>query len=159
MLLLVVGDTHGEYARLKKEVTSLPAIDLLLHTGDHYRDGVSLARELGIECQAVFGNCDLGDGNRELLLELEGHRLLLTHGHLHNVKRTLNNLYYRALELSCDITIFGHTHVPFLEEVQGVWIMNPGSPTFPRGTDPPAFGLIELVPEKAALRIVEMGRG
>lgn len=156
MLLLVVGDTHGEYARLKKEVTSLPAIDLLLHTGDHYRDGVSLARELGIGYQAVLGNCDRGDGARELVLELEGHRLLMTHGHLYNVKRTLNNLYYRALELSCGIVLFGHTHASFLEEVQGVWIMNPGSPTFPRGRALPSYGLIELAPGKAALRIVEM---
>jgi putative phosphoesterase len=28
----------------------------------------------------------------------------------------------------CTAVVFGHTHVPHIEEWQGVWLLNPGSP-------------------------------
>jgi hypothetical protein len=29
----------------------------------------------------------------------------------------------------CDAVVYGHTHVPQVERHDGVWILNPGSPT------------------------------
>jgi hypothetical protein len=29
----------------------------------------------------------------------------------------------------CDAVVYGHTHLPQLERRDGVWILNPGSPT------------------------------
>jgi uncharacterized protein len=29
----------------------------------------------------------------------------------------------------CDAVVYGHTHVPQVEHYDGVWILNPGSPT------------------------------
>jgi uncharacterized protein len=29
----------------------------------------------------------------------------------------------------CDAVVYGHTHLPQLEQHRGVWILNPGSPT------------------------------
>ena len=29
----------------------------------------------------------------------------------------------------CDAVVYGHTHVPQVEQHRGVWILNPGSPT------------------------------
>jgi putative phosphoesterase len=156
LLVVVVGDTHGHYEKIQQEIQSLPHVDLLLHTGDHQRDGLALARKLKLKGHAVTGNCDRGsDGVKELALELEGHRILLTHGHLQKVKQTMNNLYYKARQDRIDIVLFGHTHVPYLEKVDGIWFMNPGSLTFPRGNRA-TYGLMELVPGKAELRIMEI---
>ena len=40
--------------------------------------------------------------------------------------------------LKCDVAICGHTHRPFVErdEWTGTLVMNPGSPTYPRGSKP-----------------------
>ena len=156
MLVVVVGDTHGRCEKIQKEIKSLPGVDLLLHTGDHWQDGQTLARKLKVKCHAVTGNCDRGsDGVKELVLELIGHRVLLTHGHLQNVKRTMNNLYYKAKQGHIDIVLFGHTHIPYLEHVDGIWFMNPGSPTYPRGPQA-TYGLMELKPGKSELRIMQL---
>lgn len=156
MLVVVVGDTHGRYGRIQKELKSLPGIDLLLHTGDQCQDGQVLARKLKLKGHAVIGNCDRGaDGVKEMVLELEGHRILLIHGHLQKVKHTMNHLYFKAKQSQIDVVLFGHTHVPYLEKVDGIWFMNPGSPTFPRDARA-TYGLMELQPGKAELRIMKM---
>lgn len=157
MLVVVVGDTHGRLESIQKEIKSLPGLEVLLHTGDHYQDGSVLARKLKIKGYSVAGNCDRAGGVSERVLELEGHRILLTHGHLYRVKMTMNNLYYKAQEGRYDIVVFGHTHVPFLEKVDDIWFINPGSPTFPRDGRP-TYGLMELGPGQTELRIVEMKR-
>ena len=157
LLVVVVGDTHGRWEPVHKEIRSLPGLNVLLHTGDHYQDGGALARKLKIKGYSVVGNCDRADGARENTLELEGHRILLTHGHLYRVKQTMNHLYYKAKEAGYDIVVFGHTHAPFLEKADGIWFFNPGSPTFPRNGRP-TYGLMELRPGHAELRIVEMKR-
>ena len=43
------------------------------------------------------------------------------------------NLCYSAREIECDIVLFGHTHMPFDEDFDGVRVMNPGSISLPRG--------------------------
>jgi len=52
-----------------------------------------------------------------------------------------SDLIYKAKELEVDIMIFGHTHRPFLKEVGGIVLLNPGSPTEPRFS-PPSFAEI-----------------
>ena len=59
--------------------------------------------------------------------EKTGKKIFITHGHLYNVKYTLNNLYYAAREKNADIVCFGHTHNPMSEYVDGLYVLNPGS--------------------------------
>ena len=42
----------------------------------------------------------------------------------------------------CQAVIYGHTHVPQCEQHEGVWILNPGSPTERRSA--PARSMLEL---------------
>ena len=77
---------------------------------------------------AVLGNCDRGEtGEAERLLELDGVRILLTHGHGYSVKSSLLPLRRRALELDVQLVLYGHTHLPALSEEEGVLFCNPGS--------------------------------
>jgi putative phosphoesterase len=154
---VVVGDTHGHLDRIKQEVKSLSGIDLLLHTGDYYRDGVALAKHLRLKHYSVIGNCDPGvDGPKEVFLNFEGHRIMLTHGHLQSAKRTLNNLDLRAQEKKASIVVFGHTHVPYLEKVGGIWFMNPGSPFNPRAGYKPTYGLLQISGKELIPSIIEI---
>ena len=69
--------------------------------------------------------------------------MLITHGDRYGVKYELNNLYYRALEAEVDIALFGHTHIPYMEEVKGIWLFNPGSASLPRMSKN-SIGFIEI---------------
>lgn len=138
--LALAGDTHGRISSLEQGLKKA-TVDHLLFTGDYYGDAVRIAEHLQLTYDAVLGNCDHYDkrhGERveEKLLEFCGWRFLLVHGHRYGIKSSLNSLYYRAAETEARIVVFGHTHIPMCEDRDGIWLMNPGSPSFPRGLTP-----------------------
>ncbi len=144
-----MSDSHGDLRQAERALKEMGEIFMLIHAGDYYRDGLRLGKLLGCEVVAVGGNCDRGKkGPPEEVLEVGGHRLFVTHGHLYGVKFGLMRLYYRALEVGADVVVFGHTHVPFSEEIEGIYFFNPGSITWPRGGKKATYGLLELAPGK-----------
>lgn len=68
-----------------------------------------------------------------MVVNLGGRRILLLHGHKQGVKNGLQRLYYHALESKADAVLFGHTHIPEMRREGELFMMNPGSPSFPRG--------------------------
>lgn len=156
MRVVVVGDTHGNIDRIKQEIKLLPKIDLLIHTGDFYHDGIALGQQLKLDHHVVLGNCDRGSvGHKNKTLNLYGHKVFITHGHLQNVKYTMNNLYFRAVQEKMALVIFGHTHVPYLEKTDGIWFMNPGSTSHPRAGARCSYGMLEITDKELVPRIVE----
>ena len=71
-----------------------------------------------------------------VLLADEGVRFFLTHGHVFGEKKL-------PAGPACDVLVQGHTHLMKLEPAdkeQGrPVILNTGSPTVPKGGNPPAF--------------------
>jgi predicted phosphodiesterase len=45
----------------------------------------------------------------------------------------------------CDAILFGHTHLPVVEQHEGVWLLNPGSPTERRKGPFRSFLLLRIV--------------
>ena len=146
MEFLIFSDSHGRYTAMQsayqKQVRSPDAV---LFLGDGLRD---LAAEdfFASTLYAVQGNCDwtprLADGiqvSDELILQFEGHRILLSHGHRYCVKSGCGAILSHAVRMEADIVIFGHTHQPISEtvpagsEVGGavlsrpIYLFNPGS--------------------------------
>jgi uncharacterized protein len=86
-------------------------------------------RELG-PVEAVHGNMDdaalRGVLPRERVVDAEGLRIGLVHdpGPRHGRHERL-----RAAFPGCDLVAYGHTHLPEAVLDDGVWILNPGSPT------------------------------
>ena len=142
MELLIFSDSHGRVSAMRevlaRQIRTPYAVCFL---GDGLRDAQSL--DIGrAMLYDVRGNCDWGtqaDAPTERTVSLEGHRLLLTHGHLHGVKGGLGALIVAAARDGVDIVLFGHTHTPTLvelpagETVGGVtlsrpmYLFNPGS--------------------------------
>jgi len=56
----------------------------------------------------------------------------------------------------CTAIIYGHTHIPQVERREGVWILNPGSPTERRRA--PGRTMIELLitPEKLVPQLIQL---
>lgn len=132
MRIAIIGDTHARIASISRVLAKKPP-DHLIHTGDFYADARRIAQPLQIPFDAVTGNCDAQkEPPVELLLEIAGQRIYVTHGHQYGVKRDLNNICYRAREMAANIAVFGHTHVPYCEKVGELWLLNPGSASRPR---------------------------
>lgn len=132
MVVAAASDTHGRIDGLKRELLKVKP-ERLLFGGDFLSDSQRLADCLGIEVYAVPGNCDRSSGEEsERVLEIEGKRFFLAHGHQYGVKRGLNTIFYRGQELQADAVVFGHTHIPCCEKISGMWMLNPGSASRPR---------------------------
>ena len=132
MKFFVISDTHGKLDKVLEIYSNLHDIDMIIHLGDYEKDGKELAEKLGTDVITVRGNMDGGYTQSEFeILETEYDKLLLTHGHMQNVKTSLTNLMYFAEEKGCKAALFGHTHRPVFENVGGLYLINPGSLTLP----------------------------
>ncbi len=146
--MAVIADTHLPRGarRLPEEcVRRLRAADLILHAGDH-SSSASLAelRALGPPVQAVYGNVDEPDLRnalpKQLVVEAAGIRIGLVHIPGPRVGREARLV---ARFPGCPAIVYGHTHAPQVERHEGVWILNPGSPTERRRA--PYATMLELV--------------
>lgn len=131
----IISDTHipSRAREIPAFVTeAFSGVDLILHAGDINDYSVLRALNSIAPTEAVSGNTDpagiaesLGF---ELLLNLAGYRVGLTHGHLGRGKTTPDRAYYTFLG-KADVVVFGHSHHPLMEMRRGVLLLNPGSPT------------------------------
>ncbi|MEA5060330.1 MAG: metallophosphoesterase [Clostridia bacterium] len=144
MRIAVVSDTHGDAWAIAACIRAAGAVDAWIHLGDYYMDAKSFATG-GKPVVAVCGNMDaLSAGPRERVVELGGKRIFLCHGHSYGVKLNLQRINLRARELECEAALFGHTHVPFLDEEGDILLLNPGSPSQPRGGSRRSMGLLTI---------------
>lgn len=155
MELLIFSDSHGKNDGMQVAIDrQIGRIDAIAFLGDGLRDADRLWTG-GATLFSVTGNCDwFADAsvNAELTVQFEGHRLLLTHGHLYGVKSGMGALILRAVELDADIVLFGHTHCPHNEVIPAgtvvggkpllrpMYLFNPGS----IGSSDASFGTLSL---------------
>ena len=139
--ILVLSDSHGFYDTMT-EIVRKERPSLIFHLGDHIRDSERLAEEFfHIPVRRVVGNCDYYDPGPEFVVdELEGVRIYACHGHRYNVKYGLMRLGYAAREMRADLCLFGHTHIPFLEENGELTLFNPGAVN----SSNPSYGVITV---------------
>ena len=58
---------------------------------------------------------------------------MLTHGHYYYVSVGTRDLVEDAKANGCNVVMFGHTHIPFVnQDDPELTILNPGSLSFPR---------------------------
>ncbi len=132
MRILIVSDTHGKQTNLIAAIRAVKP-DVMLHAGDVEGQENEIRTLAGCPVTMVRGNCDRGSElPKEAVVELEGYRFYIVHGHEQHVKFGLETLAARAKENGCGIAVYGHTHQPVVTTVDGVTVINPGSITFPR---------------------------
>lgn len=125
--ILVFSDSHGNTRLMEEVVGRETDADLILHLGDNTRDAYKLTQITQIPVVIIKGNTDHTEDPEELVLERDGFKLLLTHGHRYRIKSGLQTLYYRCREVEAHMALYGHSHVPGNEEIGGVVFFNPGS--------------------------------
>jgi putative phosphoesterase len=150
MRIGIIGDTHyPEAGPLWDEAyDALRDVDLILHAGDlHVVEVLDwLEERCGVPVLAVRGNGDDGSGGRPIcppdprmkpvqVVEAGGLRIGMVHDSTlpeWPPHRTLESIMDFHFGGHVDVFVHGDTHVPEVEDMRGVLLINPGSPTFPR---------------------------
>ena len=134
MKILVVSDTHGYTENLDKVLEREKNIEMMIHCGDVEGDERYIReRTGGYPCCIVKGNNDhFSDLPKGLVFDIFNYKIMVTHGHNYGVSMSTDGLREEARLRGVQIVLFGHTHRPFVEEKNGIVLMNPGSLTYPR---------------------------
>ena len=149
MKILILSDTHRRVERLSRVLAMHADADFACFLGDGLNDLAAASRVFPAPIYEVCGNCDSASlcptapGTR--IVEREGHRLFLTHGHLYGAKWGQGGLVAAAKDAGCDIVLYGHTHLPqetYLSD-ENMYLFNPGSLGEPREGEP-SYGLLLL---------------
>ena len=149
MRFLIIADSHGSTRRFDKAITAFEP-DAIIHLGDIEKD-VEYLEEVypHIPLYAVVGNNDPWCRREaEKVIEHDGIKIFMTHGHLYGVWDKGFRIAERARELGCSVALFGHSHVPVDEIYDGVHAFNPGSISRPRVGEY-SVGIMEIENQEA----------
>lgn len=126
--IFVFSDSHGRLTPMMEAIRG-GRPDRIFHLGDCVPDAEAVKQEFPeIPMENVPGNCDYGAaGPVTKVMELEGKRILMTHGHRYGVKSGYLRAVYAAKEQQAAILLFGHTHRAECFQEEGVWVLNPGA--------------------------------
>jgi len=128
----VVSDTHVQTMQrpsLPKEVlTGLKGVDMIFHAGDIISPKILDQLRAIAPVKAVCGNMDMelrGKLPEHLIEEVEGVKIGLAHGSgaPKGIIERLKVLFNGEVQG----IVFGHTHCPMAEEIDGIYFFNPGA--------------------------------
>lgn len=156
MRIGLISDTHipdhaKELPRQLKEVFN--GVDLILHAGDVY--DVSVLDELESIAPILVAEGDddsevLSDRRvkKEQIITVEGVTIWLIHEKPQS--------WYQHKERP-DVIVYGHTHRDKIEDVRGVVLVSPGSPTFPHyKSELGTVGILTINSGKPEVEIVQL---
>jgi len=159
--LIFISDIHGSaramnfmekvFGELKPDYIVILGDELYhgprnpLPNGYDPKETARILNKYSTKIIAVCGNCDaqvdqmmldypiMADYSQIVMKE---RKIFLTHGHIYNPENMpkLNK---------GDIFVSGHTHIPVLEEKNGIYIINPGSISLPKGDNLPSYAIYE----------------
>ena len=123
MKIGVISDTHGF---LDPKIPRLFAgVDHILHAGDIGSDGIVVSLESVAPVTAVLGNTDSSPTFRLTeVAVLDKHKILVHH--IVNPHSLTDKLRLEIARERPVAVVFGHTHKPFCEKIDGVLYLNPG---------------------------------
>src|SRR5438270_5142768 len=152
-VLGLIADTHGLIRPGVHE--ALTGVGLILHAGDV--GGSAILEELRTiaPVKAVFGNTDepdLPDLMEEVLIEVDGLRVHVSHGHEVGSPTPAK----LAARYDADVIVFGHTHRQLVTRFEGRLFVNPGSAGPKRFNLSPSVGKLTIVNGSAEVEIIDL---
>jgi putative phosphoesterase len=146
MFAIVIADTHIP-RRAKKLPDSLSPhlerTDLILHAGDLMAP--TLLDELAsyAPVRAVRGNLDPHDARLPETVELDIDGVSAAIIHESGPKKGRHNRMRRRFP-NARVVVFGHSHIPWLTDEDGLMLLNPGSPTDKRREPDFTFAVLRI---------------
>lgn len=130
MRIVVVSDSHRQKYNLFSAIESEPTAEVVYFLGDGESEfeEARLAYSPEKAFIGVRGNCDFNSDLPERdIRTVGGVKILATHGYVESVKFGLGGLVFSTVENNCKLALFGHTHNPEVQYIDGVHYFNPGS--------------------------------
>jgi putative phosphoesterase len=163
-----VSDTHGNLEGLRqavREIAGREDVDLFIHLGDNYEDaevfdefGYDYIRVPGVFHETYF---DQRVPNR-LIKEFCGWKFLVSHtneSHPHDLSRDPRPERLMASG-EVDVVLFGHLHVPSIEDRGGILLLNPGHlKKKDKHGFQPSYAVLKLLGGRIEAEIIELGTG
>jgi hypothetical protein len=133
----IISDTHSRASVPEWVLTAFAGVDQILHAGDITSSDVCDELSTIAPCLAVRGNMDDWECRYPVFrhLTIEGHELALAH---------FSETALAQIAGETGIAVFGHTHLPVFRREHGIWLLNPGSPSLPRGKSRPSVAILEI---------------
>jgi uncharacterized protein len=131
---------------------------VIVHAGDFVASAVlAELQALGPPVHGVHGNMDETALQallpRQTVVEAAGVRIGMVHDAGPAARREER---LRMQFPGCAAIVYGHTHMPQADRVEGVWILNPGSPTERRRAASHSMIVLEVEDGRLAPRVVPL---
>lgn len=147
MKVVALSDTHTVGLSRTLPPSAWPYIetaDHILHAGDVCDPSLLLELKTFAPITVVMGNCDplsirdLG-ATETAEVELGGVKIAMLHdsGVREGRRKRMRRLFPEAR-----VVVFGHSHIPWNEDEDGLLLYNPGSPTWKRQAPFPSMGIL-----------------
>lgn len=130
MRFVIVSDNHGDQDIIRQIINYYHNDAIIIHAGD---SELKFSDPLVSQMNLVEGNMDIAQFNQTILLDENGYRVLVTHGHRYGVNYGLLNLKLLAIEKKAKMVVYRHTHQLSVAREDGILFINPGSISQPRG--------------------------
>jgi putative phosphoesterase len=158
MRILVLSDTHSQPLPKVLE-DEFQRADLIIHLGD-FTDINLLNRLKAVkEVRAVYGNMDGLDLRQALpkqqVFHCEGVVIGLVHGQGSSTQ-VLKSVRECFKGEKLDAIVFGHSHVPVNEVIDGILFFNPGSPTDSVRAPFRSYGILEVKNKTIKAQLVKI---
>jgi len=161
MKIVVLSDTHIPIIARElpgKVREQIEDCDLIIHAGDAVDMSVidDLARYAPVK--AVCGNMDSDELRRKLpektVFEAGGKKIGVVHGRGPDVR--VLSVVRKEFRRLPDIVVFGHSHAPCNEKVDGTLFFNPGSACDTVFAKNRSFGVIDIDGDDISERIIAL---
>ena len=154
----MIADTH-----IPRRAKALPAplipylkgADLILHAGDVMDPALLDELAAYAPVKTVRGNLDPPEAGLPETLEFGfgGERVAMIHdsGPKRGRRSRMRRRFPRAR-----VVVFGHSHIPWLEDEGGLMLLNPGSPTDKRRQPEHTFALLRAGEGRVSAEIFDL---
>ena len=145
MRIAVLSDTHGNLSWMNKLMPMFDSVDAVIHLGDLVSDAKKIQERIKCPLYYVAGNCDImSSAPQEFEGYIGGKKIFAVHGNRHSLEYGLYSLAADARQREAQICLYGHTHIPDITSCYGLWFVNPGSISRPRGMSRNSYAVIEI---------------
>lgn len=123
--ILIISDTHFlRKNKLDKFIQQFPDIKHIIHCGDIYPGYQPGHIQHLYLCK---GNNDFSNTPHVAHITIDNVTFMITHGHLQDRASRPQKLKELLEQYPSDVICFGHTHIPYFYQDEGIIIINPGS--------------------------------
>jgi putative phosphoesterase len=147
--ILVISDSHGDITALSAVLAWVKntVLDAAVFLGDGAEDlAIASARSgFSLPWHSVRGNGDYDFSIPDnIVMEVPPSRkIFLSHGNRLRVRDGKRIIAAAARSTGAEAALFGHTHIPYCDTVDNIFLLNPGSIGRPRSDSGRTFAVLE----------------